>query len=109
MGTHTQLGMPACQFEARTGLPCATCGMTTSFSWFVRGEILRSLRTQPMGTILAAMTVLGFWLCLYVAATGVRLGRMHAMAPFGRVAWSLIVLATAAWVWKILVHLRQAG
>src|SRR6476646_7286074 len=31
--THTQLGMNRCQFLAQTGLPCPSCGMTTSFAW----------------------------------------------------------------------------
>src|SRR5437763_967074 len=32
-GTHTELHLQACQFKLRTGLPCPSCGMTTSFSY----------------------------------------------------------------------------
>jgi hypothetical protein len=35
MATHTQLGMPPCNFVVLTGKPCPSCGMTTSFApWF---------------------------------------------------------------------------
>ena len=34
LGSHTKLGMPRCEFEYRTGIPCPSCGMTTSFAHF---------------------------------------------------------------------------
>src|SRR5687768_14107082 len=55
VGTHQQLGLQACQFEERTGLPCPTCGMTTSFALVVRGQVWRSFYVQPMGMVLAAL------------------------------------------------------
>ncbi|NJL31438.1 MAG: DUF2752 domain-containing protein, partial [Phycisphaerales bacterium] len=30
VGTHEQLGFPACQFLEVTGYPCISCGMTTA-------------------------------------------------------------------------------
>ncbi len=52
-GTHTQLGLPPCAFQGSTGRPCPTCGMTTSFAWFVRGDLVRSWRANPAGSLLA--------------------------------------------------------
>lgn len=52
-GTHTQLGLPACAFQAATGRPCPTCGMTTSFAWFARGNLVRSWGASPAGSLLA--------------------------------------------------------
>src|SRR5438046_2858890 len=74
--THTQLGMNACQFLAQTGLPCPSCGMTTSFAWFVRGNLLASLYVQPMGTVLAALTALTFWAAVYIGLTGKPFARL---------------------------------
>src|SRR3954447_1271956 len=76
VSTHTALGMNDCQFLARTGLPCPSCGMTTSFSLFVRGKILGSLYVQPMGTVLATLATLTFWAALYVGITGKPIARL---------------------------------
>ena len=51
--THLQLGLPECTFKALTGKPCPSCGMTTSFALFVRGDLLNSLRANCVGTLLA--------------------------------------------------------
>src|SRR5262249_3246535 len=51
--THTQLGLPACTFKRMTGLPCASCGMSTSFALAVRGDLWHSLQANWVGTLLA--------------------------------------------------------
>jgi hypothetical protein len=56
-GTHTQLGLWPCSFKAMTGRPCPTCGMTTSFAWFARGELARSWGANPVGILLATITL----------------------------------------------------
>lgn len=53
MATHQQLGLPPCTFVAVTGTPCPACGMTTSFSLLVRGDVGNSLRANWVGTLLA--------------------------------------------------------
>ncbi len=50
---HRQLGLPACNFKALTGLPCPSCGMTTSFALLVHGDLANSLRANWVGTLLA--------------------------------------------------------
>ncbi len=54
-GTHQQLGLPTCTFKDATGLPCPTCGMTSSFALFVRGDVVNSLRANAAGTMLAVL------------------------------------------------------
>lgn len=53
-----------CGFKLRTGMPCPTCGYTSSAILFSRGEILNSIYTQPaaglMCIILAFMAILSF-------------------------------------------------
>src|SRR3954464_10156545 len=52
-GTHTQLGLYPCMFAQVTGYRCPSCGMTTSFAWFVRGRFERSWRANPVGSLMA--------------------------------------------------------
>jgi uncharacterized protein DUF2752 len=53
MGTHRQLGLPPCTFRDKLGMPCPSCGMTTSFAFLVRGDLWNSLRANAVGTLLA--------------------------------------------------------
>ncbi|HLN31465.1 MAG TPA: DUF2752 domain-containing protein [Gemmataceae bacterium] len=53
METHLQLGLPPCTFRLMTGVPCPSCGMTTSFALLLHGDIANSLRANAVGTLLA--------------------------------------------------------
>jgi hypothetical protein len=53
--THTQLGLPPCTFRIMTGVPCPSCGMTTSFALLMHGDVLNSLRANAVGTLLALL------------------------------------------------------
>jgi hypothetical protein len=51
--THRKLGLPSCTFKEVTGLPCPSCGMTTSFALLVRGDVFNSLMANAVGTLMA--------------------------------------------------------
>jgi Protein of unknown function (DUF2752) len=71
METHRQLGLPPCTFYEKTGMPCPSCGMTSSFALFIRGDLLDSVKANCVGTILASF-------CLFLipwCAASVYLGR----------------------------------
>jgi hypothetical protein len=70
MATHRQLGLPACTFYAVTGLPCPSCGMTTSFALLVRGDVANSARANAVGTLLAAFGLVMIPWCVTAAVTG---------------------------------------
>jgi uncharacterized protein DUF2752 len=53
MEVHRQLNLPPCTFKDTTGLPCPSCGMTTSFALLVRGDVGNSLKANAVGTLLA--------------------------------------------------------
>ena len=109
IGTHQQLGLDRCQFEARTGLPCPTCGMTTSFSYFVRGRWLASAYVQPMGTVLAFVAAMTFWGGVYVAWSGRPSHRLLRLLPSRYYLVPLFGGIILGWMWKIWIHLRGVG
>jgi hypothetical protein len=105
MATHTQLGMPPCNFVVLTGRPCPACGMTTSFALLVRGDVGASLRANWVGTLLAT-----FWagLLVWAVVSGV-VGRPLLIPP-GRGELSvtiavgvLLVLMLGRWVGVLLI------
>jgi hypothetical protein len=81
--------------------------MTTSWSWFARGNLAASLWVQPMGTILALGAAAAFWAGLYVAVTRRPAHRLIAYLPGGYITGSLLTLAFLAWVWKIYIQLHH--
>jgi hypothetical protein len=68
METHLQLGLPPCNFRMLTGMPCPSCGMTTSFAFLARGDVENSLRANAVGTLLAVLCLAcipwGLWSAL---------------------------------------------
>ena len=54
-GTHQQLGLPPCSFLMLAGMPCPSCGMTTSFAYFTRGNLVKSFQSNPAGLVLATL------------------------------------------------------
>jgi hypothetical protein len=80
--------------------------MTTSFAYFSRGNLLASLYVQPMGMVLAALTVAAFWTSLYIALTGRPALRLLQLIPAGYYFLPLMFFGIAAWGWKIFIHLH---
>lgn len=103
----TLLGHPwgeTCGFYLLFGLPCPQCGMTRSWLWIARGDVVRALQYSPGGTTL--------WLWL-VAAGGIGVfrlatGRHDAWAPSKRLmsAWTMFwTIGLWAGVWLARVTL----
>ena len=65
MGTHQKLGLPPCSFKEMFGRPCPSCGMTTSWSYLVRGQFLKSFDANLGGTLLAlSAAIVAPWLLI---------------------------------------------
>lgn len=108
LGTHTQLGFAPCGFELRSGIPCPTCGMTTSVSLLVHGRIGASLYTQPMGFAIGLLLAVVFWGGLWEAASG---RALHRLLRWAKPLWlvsGFLGLVVAAWMWTIYIHLQTA-
>jgi hypothetical protein len=105
ISTHTQLGLQRCEFEARTGLPCPSCGFTTSVSYFAHGNIAASFYLQPMGFLIACAFAAGVWAGGYIAFTGRPVHRLLGMLPWRPLLLVLLTVAIGGWAWKIGIHL----
>lgn len=99
--THTQLGMKKCTWVVWFDQPCPTCGMTTSFSHAGEGSWTTAILTQPMGAFLALLTTMIFWGATHQAITGSRIGSVVQTTMRPRVVITMIILAAAAWIYKI--------
>ena len=98
-GLQETVGWPVCGFKLTTALPCATCGMTTAFTYAAEGDLLGALRVQPAAAILAVLTAGMTIISGYALLTGVPL------APLGRAIWQPrviiagIAILLAAWAY----------
>ena len=105
VGTHLSLGLSPCGFLAKSGIPCLSCGMTTSFAHFAEANVLASLYVQPMGALLAFIAAGIAWVGLYIAWTGRPIHRLMRLLPMRSLLLGGLFFAFAAWGWKILIHL----
>lgn len=96
--THMQLGLPPCGMLARYGRPCPSCGMTTSWSHLMRGEIGSSLNANPAGTWL------GIWVGLISVwgLAGSIFGKWKLFQPnqwfFLGLSLSFLLFAVVVWI-----------
>ena len=101
LGTHTQLGWTPCGFEERTGLPCATCGMTTATTLAADGRMLASLRVQPAGFLFSLAAAICLWLGGWSAWTGRSLTPVTLALARPKVLLTLGLAVILAWGYRI--------
>lgn len=102
MGTHTQLGLTPCGFKAATGLPCATCGMTTAFTHAAHGRLFAAGLTQPAGLVLAVLTAMAVILSGWSLATAMPLNPLGAALWRPRVVLTFIALILGGWLYTVI-------
>jgi len=103
LGTHQQLlRLAPCSFVLTSGLPCPTCGMTTSFAWMLHGHPLKAFLVQPAGAVLCLATVALLLFSLWVVCSGnivspdwTRIGPVKLMLAVG-------LLILGGWAFKIV-------
>lgn len=100
-GTHQQLGLPSCGLLESTGIPCATCGMTTAFAYAADGRLIQSFITQPAGALLAiivATMVIGSGFTLVTGA-----GMSQMFLPFLRPKPLIVfgIFFAMSWMYKV--------
>ena len=102
-GTHTQLGLWPCAFRETTGRPCPTCGMTTAFAWFARGDFARSWRSNPASLFLAPTCVLLVPWLLLIAARGRAVGTRSLETPLISLAVATVGLTVVSWTIRLFI------
>jgi hypothetical protein len=101
LGTHEQLGLPPCGFYLWYGLPCPSCGMTTSWAWLARGDIFQAAHQHFGGALLGVYSLLlGSWLVIS-AVRGRWLGGWPSSLTWA-VKFSVLTLAILiTWIVKL--------
>ena len=99
-GTHEKLGLRPCMPMELWNVPCPGCGVTTSVTHAVRGDLLGSLAVQPFGLVV----VLSVLIFLGWALTGHLRGR-DLWDDLSHIRWSRWMtiagaLMGTAWIYK---------
>ncbi len=102
-GTHQRLGLPPCTIRAVFGIPCPSCGMTTSFANITKGRWREAVRANVAGLLLSlvcAALVPWCWLSAFY-------GRLcWIRRPARLAAFILLVVcgvATVEWMIRLLL------
>ena len=100
-GTHEQLGLPPCTFLKLTGIPCPSCGLTTSFAHAAHLHLLDSFIAQPFGLLLFGLTVLSVPFTLYLLRRRIIWEQVIHARPANALLRVLLVLYLLSWFYKI--------
>ena len=105
LGSQSQLSLPGCALQQRTGYPCPTCGMTTAWAKTVRGQLSVAFQANLAGTVLALACAVAVFAGLVTAIAGNPFYQRFVQPLFGLLSprqWLYLVFALIifAWAWK---------
>jgi hypothetical protein len=103
VGTHEQLGLPPCPFLFLTGIPCPSCGLTTSFAHAARLDFFSSLITQPFGLIAFFLTVIAIPLSIFLSRRRISWSELMQARIVKRLTYVAIAFYVLSWFYKIIV------
>ncbi len=106
-GTHEQLGLPPCGFKTATGLPCATCGMTTAFSYAAHGRIVDAFIVQPAGAVLAVTCAMLALVTGYAAVRNTSLDLWWQLVRHPYTVTTGIFVILTAWAYTLAVTVLE--
>jgi len=85
-----------CGFKEQFGLPCPTCGMTTSVLAFANGQILRAFYVQPAAAVMCCMLICAGLTTFVMAITGTDWGLVRNI-KLKYIIVTLIVIVGGGW------------
>ena len=74
-GTHEKLGLRPCSFATYLKAPCPFCGMTTSFTYYAKGDMFDALKVQPAGALIALASTGYLFLVVFMTVSGRRMAK----------------------------------
>jgi hypothetical protein len=99
-GTHRQLGLPPCPSMLAFGKPCPGCGLTTSWSSLLHGDVAGAFRAHPLGPVAYALFGAAALAALYGWFRG---WRFMADTPVVNRAFGALVVAFVVFgVWRFV-------
>jgi hypothetical protein len=101
IGTHEQLGIPACVFLKVTGWRCPSCGLTTSFAYAAHFRFVEAFFAQPFGFALFLLVCLSIPMAIVLGSKRIPIESVLYGRFSNAVLYTLLSLYLAAWVYKL--------
>ena len=107
--SHRQLGLEPCNFKRWVGLPCPSCGMTSSFTLLMHGDLWNSLQANFVGTLMAIFGLV-FLPWAFASAWKGRLLFLHRLeSVMLRLVVAFMILMFGRWALVMLVYWIRSG
>jgi hypothetical protein len=106
-GTHTRLHLPPCAFREVTGLPCPSCGLTTSMAYMARFQFGKAFFANPFGCagfpVVVFIGILGAFSLVSGASFSRNMERFFGL----KVLYCLALLLILSWGFTLLTTLLK--
>ncbi|QQS45370.1 MAG: DUF2752 domain-containing protein [Acidobacteriota bacterium] len=103
VGTHEQLGLPACPTLQLTGFPCPSCGLTTSFALAARLDFNSALLVQPFGLAAFILAIALIPVSFYLMLRRIPVNDLIFSRGSNPILYLLLALYLAGWMYKIVI------
>jgi hypothetical protein len=97
-----------CGFKTQFGLPCPTCGMTTSVLAFAGGDVWRSFYIQPAAAVLCCMLIAAGVFAMIAAIVGTDWGLVRSMKLKYSIVTFMIIIS-GGWAVTLSRAIAKSG
>ncbi|MCC9604801.1 DUF2752 domain-containing protein [Blastopirellula sp. JC732] len=102
LGTHQQLGLPPCSSRVWFGVRCPACGMTTSWAYLTKGNVVGSIRSNAAGFLLGLTAMASApWLLVTAFRGRPPLGYPNEIVALV-VVCSIAAVMVAEWLFRVM-------